>query len=105
MTCRSASLWNVGGATKAPFPSSGRCVMATFLYRMGRFCFSRRWLVAGVWVLMLGLLGAGAATLSGTMSNTFSVPGTESQKAIDQLAERFPQAHVGGATARVVFVA
>jgi RND superfamily putative drug exporter len=79
--------------------------MATFLYRMGRFCFRRRWLVAGIWVLMLGLLGAGAATLSGTMSNTFSVPGTESQKAIDQLAERFPQAHVGGATARVVFVA
>jgi RND superfamily putative drug exporter len=79
--------------------------MATFLYRMGRFCFRRRWLVAGLWALMLGLLGAGAATLSGTMSNSFSVPGTESQKAINQLAERFPQAHVGGATARVVFVA
>ena len=79
--------------------------MATLLYRMGRFCFRHRWLVAGVWVLVLGLVGVGAATLSGTMSNSFSVPGTEAQKAINQLSERFPQAHAGGATARVVFVA
>ena len=79
--------------------------MATLLYRMGRFCFRHRWLVAGVWVLVLGLVGVGAATLSGTMSNSFSVPGTEAQQAINQLARQFPQAHVGTATARVVFVA
>jgi RND superfamily putative drug exporter len=79
--------------------------MATFLYRLGRFCYRHRWQLTGVWVLVLALTGVGAATLSGPMSNTFSVPGTESQQAINQLADRFPQAHVGGATARVVFVA
>ncbi len=79
--------------------------MARFLYRLGRFCYRHRWQLTGVWVLVLALTGVGAATLSGQMSNSFTVPGTESQQAINQLADRFPQAHVGGATARVVFVA
>ncbi|MEU8001975.1 MMPL family transporter [Catellatospora sp. NPDC049111] len=79
--------------------------MATFLYRIGRFSYRRRWLVLGLWVLLLGLAGAGAATLSGKMSNDFSIPGTEAQRAIDQLGERFPEAHAGGARARVVFAA
>jgi putative drug exporter of the RND superfamily len=56
-------------------------------------------------VVLIAVAGAGAATLSGTMSNSFEIPGTESQKAISQLAARFPQADVGGATAQVVFVA
>ncbi|MFK3980071.1 MMPL family transporter [Micromonospora sp. NPDC050397] len=77
--------------------------MATFLYRIGRFSYRRRWLVTGLWVLVLALFGVGAATLSGTMSNSFSIPGTEAQRAIEHLAERFPQANASGATARVVF--
>ncbi|WP_155375265.1 MMPL family transporter [Catellatospora vulcania] len=77
--------------------------MATFLYRIGRFSYRRRWLVLGLWVLLLALAGTGAATLSGKMSNEFSIPGTESQRAIDQLGERFPEANAGGARARVVF--
>lgn len=80
-------------------------MVATFLYKIGRFSYRRRWLVVGLWLVLLALIGGGAATLSGHMSNSFSIPGTQSQQAIDQLAARFPQAHVGGATARVVFVA
>src|SRR6266508_5148571 len=79
--------------------------MARFLYRLGRFCYRHRWQLTGVWVLVLALTGVGAATLSGQMSTSFTVPGTEAQQAINQLADRFPQANVGGATARVVFVA
>ncbi|MGQ0630517.1 MAG: MMPL family transporter [Sporichthyaceae bacterium] len=79
--------------------------MALVLYRLGRWCFRRRRLVAALWILTL-FLGAGAAsTLSGPTSNEFSIPGTESQRAIDVLAERFPQSGVDGATARVVFIA
>ncbi|MEV6970488.1 MMPL family transporter [Hamadaea sp. NPDC051192] len=79
--------------------------MATFLYRIGRFAYARRWLVLAVWVVFLAVAGAGAALFAGKTSNDFSIPGTESQQAIDQLSERFPEAHAGGASARVVFVA
>ncbi|WP_328334124.1 MMPL family transporter [Kribbella sp. NBC_00382] len=79
--------------------------MATYLYRLGRFAFRRRRLVVFIW---LGLLAAGitgAATLSGPTANGFSIPGTESQRAIDLLDQRFPQAGADGATARIVFQA
>jgi RND superfamily putative drug exporter len=79
--------------------------MATFLYRLGRFSFRQRWLVAALWVAMVAVAGLGAATLSGSTSNSFSIPGTEAQQAIDLLNKQFPQASAGGATARVVFVA
>ena len=79
--------------------------MATFLYRIGRFSYQRRWLVVGIWAVILVALGASAATMSGKMSNEFSIPGTEAQQAIDDLSERFPQANAGGATARIVFAA
>ncbi|WP_206797304.1 MMPL family transporter [Amycolatopsis sp. MtRt-6] len=79
--------------------------MATFLYRLGRFSFRRRALVAAVWAAVLVALGLGALTLSGQLSNSVTIPGTESQRAIDQLTEKFPQANAGGATARVVIEA
>jgi len=80
----------------------GISVLATFLYRLGRFSYRRRKLVAALWVGLLLLFGVGAATLSGPTSNDFSIPGTESQKAIDLLKDRMPQASADGATARVV---
>jgi RND superfamily putative drug exporter len=79
--------------------------VATYLYRLGRFSFRRRRLVALVWLVVLAVFGVGAATLSGPTSSTFSIPGTESQRAIDLLAQRFPHLAAGGATARVVFAA
>ncbi|WP_370943128.1 MMPL family transporter [Amycolatopsis sp. cg5] len=79
--------------------------MATFLYRLGRFAFRRRALVATLWAAVLLGLGLGAVTLSGQLTNSVTIPGTESQQAIDQLAEKFPQAAAGGATARVVIAA
>ncbi|HEY1487855.1 MAG TPA: MMPL family transporter, partial [Micromonosporaceae bacterium] len=79
--------------------------MATFLYRLARFSFRRRWLVAAVWAAVLVVLGVCAATLSGQLTNSVTIPGTESQRTIDQLAERFPQAGAGGAIARVAIEA
>ncbi|GAA2551911.1 MMPL family transporter [Winogradskya consettensis] len=76
--------------------------MATLLYRLGRFSFRRRKLVLALWVLVLALMGVGAATLSGPTSNAFSIPGTESSKALDVISEK-----MGGggntASAKVVF--
>jgi RND superfamily putative drug exporter len=79
--------------------------MSAFLYGLGRFAFRRRWLVVGLWLAVLAAVVTGAATLSGSTSNAFRVPGAPSQQAIDLLQERFPQASADGATARVVFAA
>ncbi|MEZ3182636.1 MMPL family transporter [Streptomyces pimonensis] len=77
--------------------------MATLLYRLGRFSFRRRGRIAAVWLLLLILLGVGAATLMGPTSDKFSMPGTESQRALDDLDRQFPQA--GGATGAIVLAA
>lgn len=79
--------------------------MASLLYRLARFSFRRRWLVAAVWAAVLAAFGLGSLTLSGQLTNSVTIPGTESQQAIDHLKERFPQASVGGATARVAIEA
>ncbi|QDI70634.1 hypothetical protein CD934_19530 [Streptomyces calvus] len=79
--------------------------MATFLYRLGRFAFRRRHLVALFWVALLALAGVGAAGAPAAGNSSFSIPGTEAQKAFDLLDERFPGSSADGATARVVFKA
>ena len=79
--------------------------MATYLYRLAKFSFRRRWLILSVWMLVLIGAGVGAATLSRPSSDRFTIPGIESQQAIDLLAEKFPSAAADGATARIVFVA
>ncbi|MEF9883424.1 MMPL family transporter [Streptomyces sp. P9-A4] len=79
--------------------------MATFLYKLGRSAFRRRRLVALLWVALLAVAGIGAATAPAATSGSFSIPGTEAQRAFDLLEERFPGAGADGATARVVFKA
>ncbi|CAB4980292.1 MAG: MMPL family transporter [Actinobacteria bacterium] len=75
--------------------------MSRFLYRLGRTCVTRRWLVLAVW-----LLAAVGASLVGRLSggktqDVFEIPGVESQRAVDVLTERFPAA--SGTSAQVVF--
>ncbi|MET9094175.1 MMPL family transporter [Streptomyces cyaneofuscatus] len=79
--------------------------MATFLYKLGRLTFRRRRYVALIWVALLALAGFGAASASTAASSSFSIPGTEAQRAFDLLEQRFPGSNADGATARVVFKA
>ncbi|MFE5398519.1 MMPL family transporter [Streptomyces sp. NPDC056568] len=79
--------------------------MATFLYKLGRLAFRRRHFVALIWVALLTLAGVGAASAPPAGTTSFSIPGTEAQKAFDLLEERFPGQSADGATARVVFKA
>ncbi|WP_205857651.1 MMPL family transporter, partial [Phytoactinopolyspora endophytica] len=79
--------------------------MATLLYRLGRFSYRSRKLVGLIWLVIVVAIGTAAATLSGATSDSFSIPGTESQEAFDLLDERFPDANLDSASARVVFVA
>nr|WP_239157686.1 MMPL family transporter [Streptomyces sp. SID13726] len=76
------------------------------LYRLGRTAFRRRWLVAVLWALLLGAVGAGAATAPAASDDgTSFMPGIEAQKAFDLIGERFPGTDANGANARIVFVA
>ncbi|MET9494983.1 MMPL family transporter [Streptomyces sp. NPDC006552] len=79
--------------------------MATFLYKLGKLAFRRRHFVALIWVALLTLAGVGAASAPTAASSSFSIPGTEAQKAFDLLDARFPGSAADGATARVVFKA
>ena len=79
--------------------------MATFLYRLGRLAFRRRRLFLMLWIAVLAAVGIGAMSSTGSTSDSFTLPGTQSQKAIDLLGREFPQAAADGADARIVIEA
>ncbi|WP_424467351.1 MMPL family transporter [Pseudoclavibacter helvolus] len=77
--------------------------MALLLFRIARGSYRRPWRVLGAWVLLLGVaLGVGLGA-GGTLKESFAIPGTQSQAALDRLGEVFPEA--AGASASVVVVA
>lgn len=73
--------------------------MARLLYRLGTGAQRHRLTVLLVWLVVLGGTAVGAATLSGSTSTSFSIPGQESTTAQERIKEEFA---FGGATARVV---
>jgi RND superfamily putative drug exporter len=79
--------------------------VAVYLYRLGRFAFRNRWMMLGIWLLMLVAAGVAGATLSGQTTSSFSIPGTPAQEAADLMEERAPQLSEGGSRARLVFAA
>lgn len=79
--------------------------MATLLYRIGKWAFRWRRLVAGLWLAaVLAAVVAAAVAPSGDEED-LTMPGTESQQAFDLLEERFPGSNAQGAEARLVFQA
>ncbi|MFE9680759.1 MMPL family transporter [Streptomyces sp. NPDC006285] len=76
--------------------------MATFFYKLGCLAFRRRGTTALLWLLILIGAGFAASSAPPPPADTFSMPGTESQKAFDLLEEKFPAAGADGASARVV---
>ncbi|MEV4813708.1 MMPL family transporter [Micromonospora avicenniae] len=73
--------------------------MATLLYRLGRGSLRRRRLVVAIWLVVLVGLGLAAAFLRGPTASNFTMPGTESQRALDLLSQQFPAA--SGATGTI----
>ncbi|ANS69554.1 membrane transport protein [Streptomyces lincolnensis] len=70
--------------------------MATFLYELGRFAFRRRHFIALFRAALPAVAGVAAFNAPSAGASSFSIPGTEAQKACDLLDQRSP------ATARVV---
>jgi RND superfamily putative drug exporter len=76
--------------------------MSSLLYSVGRRAYRARRVVLAAWVVVLLLLGGAAALLSTGTSNSFAIPGTPAQTALDSLGTRFPE--VSGAQAQMVVV-
>jgi RND superfamily putative drug exporter len=79
--------------------------VATFLYKLGRFAFRRRHFIALFWAALLAVAGVAAFNAPSAGASSFSIPGTEAQKAYDLLDQRSPGMSADGATARIVFKA
>lgn len=71
------------------------------LVRLSRAAVRHRWAVLAAWVVVAGALGFLSLAFGGRFVDTFTIPGTESQKATNILEERFPSR--AGDTAQLVF--
>ena len=77
--------------------------MSSSLYRLGRLMATLRWKAVGAWIALLVVVGGLAVGLGGTFTSDIEIPGTEGQRGIDSLANRFPE--MGGTSGQVVLVA
>ncbi|WP_198668825.1 MMPL family transporter [Homoserinimonas sp. OAct 916] len=77
--------------------------MSSFLYSLGRWAFRARWLVLVAWVVVLVALIVLAGLFGSGTDNTYKIPGTESQSALDSLARTFSE--VSGTSAQMIVVA
>ena len=59
------------------------------LRRVALWCYRRRRLVVGAWILALVGISVLVQTAGGNLLKTFSLPGTESQRAFDVLGREF----------------
>ncbi|NUU17319.1 MMPL family transporter [Cellulomonas humilata] len=62
--------------------------MARVLDRLGRGSYRHRWIVLVAWLLVLAAAAFGAVSSGLHLSNSFSIPGTESDRAQALVAER-----------------
>lgn len=76
--------------------------MSSSLYRLGLLMASLRWKIVGAWVALLVIVGGLAVGVGGTFTTDIEIPGTEGQRGIDTLANRFPE--MGGTAGQVVLV-
>lgn len=75
--------------------------MANFLFTLGRGSARRPVVVIVAWLLALGVAGSAFVAFGGTLSDSFSIPGTETERVTDELSDEIPG--LDGGTARVVF--
>jgi putative drug exporter of the RND superfamily len=64
--------------------------MAAPFYWLGRRCIRFRWLVLGVWVVVVVALVLWAGHVGAQTSDNLTLPGSDSQQATDTLTKRFP---------------
>ena len=65
--------------------------MSHFLYRIGNFAGRHPWRVIAAWIVIAGAVFMLNTSHGGEYDESFSLPGSESQRAADAIEERFPQ--------------
>jgi putative drug exporter of the RND superfamily len=65
--------------------------MTSVLYRLGHGCVRHRWVVLAFWLLVFVALAVAARAVGPNVNDNLTLPGTDSQKASDLLAARFPE--------------
>jgi RND superfamily putative drug exporter len=75
--------------------------MSALLFRLGRSSARHPFRVIGLWLVAAVAIVALQGAAGGKFSDSFRVPGVESQRAADVLQERFPSQ--AGPSARIVF--
>src|SRR3954453_12147414 len=84
-----------------PMPTSTTTRPASRFVRLARVCNRHRWRTFGAWLLALVVIQVIAGSVGTKEISSFRLPGTESQRAYDLLAEHFPAAK--GDTDQIVF--
>ena len=76
--------------------------MSSLLYSIGRWAYRFPLRIFAIWLIVLVFAGGSALLLNKGMDSSVSIPGTESQQALDELSRTFPQ--VSGSSAQIVVV-
>src|SRR4051794_8948937 len=90
-------------STPAPLPMTDSPRSASRFVRLARLCNRHRWRTFFAWLLALIVIQVLASAVGVKQISSFRLPGTESQRAYDLLADHFPAAK--GDTDQVVFKA
>lgn len=77
--------------------------MSAKLYDLGRWCYRNGGKVLVAWLLLAAILGGLGFALQGRFNDSFEIPGSSSQEALERLNMTFPEA--AGLTATAVVVA
>ncbi|MFJ6988097.1 MULTISPECIES: MMPL family transporter [unclassified Streptomyces] len=77
--------------------------MAKLLYRLGRWSARRSLTVLFGWLVLLAVAVAAVVAVGDGTDEEFTIPGSESQQALDVLADTFPA--FSGTSAQIVFTA
>jgi len=75
--------------------------MASFLYRLARWAHLHRFRVISMWLATFIFIGICASLFMGQLSNTFTLPGTETQRTLDRMKEELPD--LAGGSGSIVF--
>ena len=72
-------------------PQSKGFAMSHFLYKIGNFSGRHPWRVISVWLFAAVAIFMLNGSVGGAPDESFSLPGAESQRAVDAIQDRFPQ--------------